>query len=123
MARPATLRRAANGLYFRNLGKTASGTVPKFYLGRDRLGAAKRNEWLEALWATVKPVWTETALAEARRIASADVVERLTGQVEAHKQDADQLTDMLADAAEDIRKVTRRRAKMTTHEAAALFME
>jgi len=63
------LKKAANGLYFRNLGyrKTQKGySQPKFYLGRDQRQAGIANLMLEQLWAAVKRRWEAQMLQKAQ---------------------------------------------------------
>ncbi len=45
------------GNYKRDLGWTAEGKQPRFYLGRDKAQAEKRAMMLERLWELVEARW------------------------------------------------------------------
>lgn len=49
MVRQTSLKRTKRG-YVRNLGRLASGSQPKFYLGHDRAIANQRLQQITILW-------------------------------------------------------------------------
>jgi hypothetical protein len=51
--KPNEVGRAASGLFFLNVGYTASGSQKKFYLGRDERKAVTAKAQLERLWGAV----------------------------------------------------------------------
>jgi len=50
---------STHGLYHRSVGKTATGTKPKFWLGSDEKEATRRADRLEMLWEEVKRDWQQ----------------------------------------------------------------
>ncbi|QDV36368.1 hypothetical protein [Tautonia plasticadhaerens] len=77
--RSTNLKRTKRG-YVRNLGRLPQGGQPKFYLGHDRVEAARRLELLVALWQVVEdlhasgrrpgpPAWDPSHLEVAKAVA------------------------------------------------------
>src|SRR5262245_26260408 len=73
MGRTQSLKATSDGVFFRNIGYTETGSPRKYYLGADRTVATLACERLEKLWELVKEVtggkvWTENARAIAHAI-------------------------------------------------------
>lgn len=77
MARPASLKPTATGVYHRQIGYLLSGSQPRFNLGTDRIKAMERNLKLEQLWQIIlhqadgleKPAWDSVTHGIAIAIA------------------------------------------------------
>ena len=74
--RQTNLKRTTRG-YVRNLGRLASGSQPKFYLGHDRAIAHQRLQQITILWQHIeewhesrpgKPTWNDDTLRAAKAI-------------------------------------------------------